>query len=444
MKPVWLYRFLAAAAAALAASACPSLSLAQSQLKSGSGFAVSRATHVVTNAHVVEGCGQVSVRYGTRAAPARVVALDRAIDLAVLQTSLSLPGNLAIRREPALRLGESVVAFGFPLAGSLSQAGNLTTGNVSALAGLRDDADTIQISAPVQPGSSGGPLLDASGSVVGVVTAKLDALAAARRTGDIPQNVNFAVRSGVLERFLQANAVRYEQAGAARPLDAADIADIARSAAVRIQCTVGADVSVAAAQPARPSEAVPPAMPSQSAPAPEDTLDRAAPGQVAKDRASLVSALQLLQIATPYPTTGPQLRSFTVRNESLRSVRKITVAWLEQPPGAGCPTAPSAYAGRKEVFISIAPGESSTAMASFPLRAMHFCIVDAVPATVARTDAAPTPVERTPAPAGPAPAVPAGRTPPATSGTPEPGTVTQPPTPVDPGSIPIPEPTVDL
>ena len=161
----------------------------------------------------------------------------------MLQTQLVLPKIIAMRGSPALRLGESVVAFGFPLTGSLSMEGNLTTGNVSALAGLARRSQILQITAPVQPGNSGGPLLDESGNLIGVITAKLDAMAIAKRTGDIPQNVNFAIKTEVVEAFLKSAGVRYEKSVSDRPLQVADIADIAKASAVRIECSpsAGAD-----------------------------------------------------------------------------------------------------------------------------------------------------------------------------------------------------------
>ena len=180
----------------------------ETTVRTGSGFAVSHATHIVTNAHVVTECKSVRVLFGTQQAAARVLALDPGSDLAVLQTALNVPKTIAMRSSPPLRLGDSVIAFGFPLSGSLSQGGNLTTGNVSALAGLRDDPKYIQVTAPVQPGNSGGPLLDGGGNLIGVITSKLDALAIAKRTGDIPQNVNFAVKAAVLEAFLQGQQDR--------------------------------------------------------------------------------------------------------------------------------------------------------------------------------------------------------------------------------------------
>ena len=132
-----------------------------------------------------------------------------------------------------------MVSFGFPLSGALSKEGNLTTGNVSALAGLRDDPTYLQMTAPVQPGNSGGPLLDASAHVIGVVTAKLDAVAIAKRTGDIPQNVNFAIKAEVLRTMLHANGVSFDEEASDRTLEVADIAELARRFTVQVECVPG-------------------------------------------------------------------------------------------------------------------------------------------------------------------------------------------------------------
>ena len=108
------------------------------------------------------------------------------------------------------RLGESVEAFGYPLADILSTSGNFSLGNISALSGLGDDSRYLQISAPVQPGNSGGPLLDQRGNLVGVVSSKLNALnVMLQKEGDIPQNVNFAIKASVAATFLQSNNVKF-------------------------------------------------------------------------------------------------------------------------------------------------------------------------------------------------------------------------------------------
>ena len=124
----------------------------------------------------------------------------------------------------SVKLGEDAIAFGFPLTGALSSDGNLTVGNISSLSGWQNDRTKFQISAPVQPGNSGGPLVDRSGRVIGVVVAKLNAIEVAKVTGDIPQNVNFAIKSDVLIGFLDwigskraypVNAYTYYMLGAA-------------------------------------------------------------------------------------------------------------------------------------------------------------------------------------------------------------------------------------
>ena len=109
-------------------------------------------------------------------------------------------------------------------------------GNVSALAGLRDDSRYLQISAPVQPGNSGGPLLDASGHLIGIVTAKLDAIRYARITGDIPQNVNFALKAEVARTFLDSKGISYRIERSELQLAPADVGDNASPFTVYIEC----------------------------------------------------------------------------------------------------------------------------------------------------------------------------------------------------------------
>ena len=139
--------------------------------------------------------------------------------------------------QAALRLGEGVAAFGFPHSDLLSTSGNFTLGNVAALAGLHNDSRYLQVTVPVQAGNSGGPLLDGTGNLVGGVSAKLDAVTGAGASGDLPQNVNFAVKAAQVATFLDANRVAYK-AGVpgGKAMDPADIADAARAMSGFVVC----------------------------------------------------------------------------------------------------------------------------------------------------------------------------------------------------------------
>jgi murein DD-endopeptidase MepM/ murein hydrolase activator NlpD len=166
-------------------------------------------------------------------------------------------GAVANLRTPrSVALGETVSVFGFPLAGTLSSSGNFTGGLVSSLQGLRNAAGEIQITAPVQPGNSGGPVMDASGLVVGVVQSKLDAVRAAALTGDMPQNVNFAVSLDVLADFLEVNQVPFRSSTRGVNKDTAEIAKMAQQFTFRVECEEATPLS-ASQRPTPPNNLAP-------------------------------------------------------------------------------------------------------------------------------------------------------------------------------------------
>ncbi len=223
-------------------SSPPSLSREPQTMRSiestGTGFIVSKAGHVLTNHHVVDGCKEIRAQIPAgKVAVIPVVARDPTNDLALLKFPSSPTVSTAIFRDGQIvRQGDSVVAVGFPLHGVLASGANLTTGTVSALAGLGDDTRFLQISAPVQPGNSGGPLLDLSGNVVGMVVSKLNAIKMANATGDIPQNVNFAINATVARGFLDAKGVKYETASSNKKLEAVDVGELAKKFTVVVEC----------------------------------------------------------------------------------------------------------------------------------------------------------------------------------------------------------------
>lgn len=205
---------------------------------SGSGFVVSRERGLVlTNKHVVRGCAAVKVRMaGGESRVAAIRALDQDDDLALLETRLPQGPAASFRDDPAVRPGDDVVAVGYPLNGLLADQVNVSTGTVNALAGLYNDLHVLQMSAPVQPGSSGGALFDASGNVVGVVVTKLNAKLVADETGDIPQNVNFAVKAAVARDFLKSQRVSFRTAPSSARRSNADVGEIGRQVTVLVEC----------------------------------------------------------------------------------------------------------------------------------------------------------------------------------------------------------------
>jgi S1-C subfamily serine protease len=102
-----------------------------------------------------------------------------------------------------------VIVVGYPLGGLLGSGPQVTTGNVSSLIGPGDDTRALQFTAPTQSGNSGGPLLDSDGAVVGVVSSKLNAVRVHEMTGDVPQNVNFAIKAALARGFLDAVGMEY-------------------------------------------------------------------------------------------------------------------------------------------------------------------------------------------------------------------------------------------
>jgi len=204
---------------------------------SGSGFVVTEDGFIVTNRHVVNGCQSIAVRVdSTTGFKAQVVALHSRDDLAVIRADRKFDVTAAFRVGAPIRPGDDVVAVGFPLAGLLADEPSVTTGSVSALAGIHNDPAILQMSAPVQQGSSGGPLFDGSGNVVGVVVTKLNARVVAEETGDLPQNVNFALKGDVARTFLDELSVRYRAAQSTSRLGNADVGDIGRRVTVMVEC----------------------------------------------------------------------------------------------------------------------------------------------------------------------------------------------------------------
>jgi S1-C subfamily serine protease len=207
----------------------------------GTGFLVSTSGHIVTNYHVIDGCvGDIKGNLtGEGTINLRIVSTDETNDLALLQAQKTF-NDVATIRGSAIHPGDTIIAIGYPLHGLLTSDFTVSAGIVSSLSGLLNDTRYLQISAGVQSGNSGGPLLDTSGNVVGVVAAKINAIKFAKATGDLPQNINFAVKTGAMRDFLDNSAVSYQTSESKVELKTAEIASKARAYTLLISCTAKA------------------------------------------------------------------------------------------------------------------------------------------------------------------------------------------------------------
>jgi S1-C subfamily serine protease len=224
-----------ASEAANAAGSNSSGALVKSGL--GTAFFVAEDGTAVTNNHVVEGCKELRVE-GTTAGT-KVLASDKANDMAILRVPRSTNAFATLLREQTkLRQGEEIVVFGYPLNSMLASGGNLTPGVVSALAGIGNNSSQIQITAAIQPGSSGSPVLNKKGEVVGVVSSKLSDSKMAQTTGSVGQNVNFAVSGQTLRSFLEAQKVAYRNGAGLMSWSKspADLADEAKKWTFVVEC----------------------------------------------------------------------------------------------------------------------------------------------------------------------------------------------------------------
>jgi TPR repeat protein len=165
---------------------------------SGSGAFISADGLVLTAAHVVNGASRIQVVTATGTFPATVVKIDATNDVALLKCTGSYFTPLPIAPSKEARPGTTVFTLGFPNIQIQGFDPKLTKGEISSQTGIQDDPRQWQISVPVQPGNSGGPLCDENGNLIGIVEATLDPLKMAKVAGEIPQNVNYAVKSSYI------------------------------------------------------------------------------------------------------------------------------------------------------------------------------------------------------------------------------------------------------
>ena len=177
---------------------------------SGTGFFISNEGHIISNNHIIDACHSVKIHHKGKIEMANIISRDRMNDLTLLQTNIQPNEIFSISGNDATLL-EDVYVAGYPFGKSVSSAIRVTKGVVSGLSGFGDNYANLQIDAALQPGNSGGPIIDEYGNVVGVAVAKLDLKNAIKLFGTIPENTNFGVKSSVVKSFTTANLIDLEE-----------------------------------------------------------------------------------------------------------------------------------------------------------------------------------------------------------------------------------------
>jgi S1-C subfamily serine protease len=162
----------------------------------GTGFAVSPNGLVLTAYHVAEGASSIKVHlFGGDVFQARIERSSPTTDLLLLRLDTKFSAYLTPISTHSLSIGEHVFTIGYPAIDLLGEEPKFTEGSIAALSGPGGDAMFIQISVPVQPGNSGGPLVTERGDLVGVVIGSANVLNFLKKTGTLPQNVSWAIKA---------------------------------------------------------------------------------------------------------------------------------------------------------------------------------------------------------------------------------------------------------
>ena len=198
---------------------------------SGSGFFVTTNGHIVTNFHVIEDCKNIYLNNEAL----KILAKDPLNDLAILKSS-NRSMNFLMLEGDSPKKGEEVLVLGYPFGKNFGDESKLTEGIISALQGMGNDYSRFQMDAPIQPGNSGGPVINKKGNVVGVAVASANIQAFLKQFGTIPQNMNFAIKSNVLQMMLNANNINVNFSNRKTNKTNPEIVNFADPAVVYLEC----------------------------------------------------------------------------------------------------------------------------------------------------------------------------------------------------------------
>jgi S1-C subfamily serine protease len=173
---------------------------------SGSGFAVSSDGHIITNYHVIQGCQRVKIHFNGKSIPITLLAFDPRNDLALLAGNFR-PTIVLPLSTSSPKLLQDVYVAGFPFGRNISTGVKVTKGIITSLMGAGNNFVNIQIDAALQPGNSGGPILDDKGNVVGVAVSILDKQKTLKKFGSSSENSNFGIKVLLVKSMLEVNNI---------------------------------------------------------------------------------------------------------------------------------------------------------------------------------------------------------------------------------------------
>ena len=203
---------------------------------SGTGFAITKNGHIVTNSHVIGAAESIRVFVDGKWTAAALIANDKKNDLAIIKINKpTLPLYLKEIEGPGL--GDPMTVAGFPNPLIQGRSIKVTKGTLSGLKGMADDIRHFQIDAAVQPGNSGGPLLDSTGAVVGIVNARLNDAAVMKLTGSVPQNVNYAIKVDYLIPLIKTVKGLHQKLKGADAKDNLDLDELEQGSVLLIEAT---------------------------------------------------------------------------------------------------------------------------------------------------------------------------------------------------------------
>ena len=194
---------------------------------SGTGFFVSNTGHIITNHHVIEGCNIVKLNLNGQDIVGKVLAVDKANDLAIVKADIKPSMAYSISNED-VQLLEDIIIAGYPLGKKVSSAIKTSKGSVTALAGFGDNYSEFQTDAALNQGNSGGPIMNQKGNVVGVAVA-----AYGKKKG--VESFNFGIKSSTLKTFANSNGLNFIKPNN-RDLSNKDLGQLITSATIYLEC----------------------------------------------------------------------------------------------------------------------------------------------------------------------------------------------------------------